>query len=684
MTSSSQPRCAIIIPTYNGAHLLPGCLDALLQHPSTECRWEVVVVDDASEDGTLDLLDQYKAVRAVPLKTNSGFAVACNTGARASGDVDYLLFLNNDTLPTEGWLDALVDAAKRHPAAAAFGAKLLYPNGLVQHAGVAISQDRWPRHLYTGLPGEHSAVNREKKVIAVTAACLLVRQSDFNLLGGFDPAFHNGYEDIDLCLRIGELGREIRYCPASLVYHLESVTRWPKGPEPTTDNDALYDRRWRNRVMPDDVQHFIADGLIRLDYRAHMPLAMTVSPLLACVQQADGSPGNIERLLAERTVQVMDLLATQTRTALQLESMANPAFHLATSQSAELPRHEVLCMGTAHRIGSGSGRRLISLLMPVKNEAHSLSDLLPMILEQSLDAMLEIVAVDSGSEDDTVNILRQYGATVLEIDPAEFDHGLTRNLAARQAKGEILLFVNARTRPVDDKWLAPLVAALDEDATVVGACSRVLAHPDADMLTMRDVGLDLSGSAIRQRKEITDWEAYRQMSVDERRALLNFHTVSAALRADLFARIPFRSVPTIGEDLMWAREVLEGGWALVHEPASCAYHSHNYSLRELFARNVDDGVANRAIVGRALDEKEIRPLIDALVGGDWEFLRQACDLTDDSLTYWQREAQLRRVAQVVGQWVGINHDKLPDGVASTFSRIGNTRQRVPRDVNGNI
>lgn len=677
MTSRVRPTCAIVIPTFNGAHLLRGCLNALLRHPPSKCVWEVLVVDDASEDATSGLLTEYEApVRAIRLQQNSGFAVACNTGARAAGDVDYLVFLNNDTIPTTGWLDALIDAAHRHPVAAAFGAKLLYPNGMVQHAGVAISQDGWPRHLYVGLPGEHAAVNREKRVSAVTAACLLVRQSDFKRLHGFDPAFHNGYEDIDLCLRLGGLGREIRYCPASLVYHLESVTRWPNGPEPTTDNDALYDRRWRKRVVPDDIQHFVADGLIKLDYRAHMPLTMTVSPLLACVQQIDGSAGRIERLLGERAGQVMDLLAAQTRAELRLDSATAAVPATATHRLSGRPSYELICTGTPHRIGRGSHRRLISLVMPVKNEARSLSELLPLILDQSLDVRLEIVAVDSGSEDDTVKILQEYEATVVAIDPTDFDHGLTRNLAAQHANGDVLLFVNGRTRPVDNKWLSPLVRALDEDNAVVGVCSRVMAHPDADLLTSRDVMLDLSGSSARQRKEIADWEAYRQMSIDERRALLNFHTVSAALRADLFARIPFRSVPTIGEDLLWAREVLEAGWALVHEPASRAYHSHKYSLRELFSRNVDDGIANRTIVGRTLNEEQIRPLIDVLVDGDWQFLRQ--NLTDHLLEEWQQEAQLRRVAQIVGQWVGINHDKLPDGLASAFSRIGNTRQRASR------
>ena len=107
-------------------------------------------------------------------------------------------------------------------------------------------------------------------------------------------------------------------------------------------------------------------------------------------------------------------------------------------------------------------------------------------------------------------------------------------------------------------------------------------------------------------KRIDDWDAYEAMPVEQRRLLLNFHTVSAAVRADVMRAIRFESVRAIGEDLLWAREVLEAGMALVHEAESRVFHSHDYSLRERFMRNVDDGIANREINGR-IDEPTRRP-----------------------------------------------------------------------------
>jgi hypothetical protein len=207
----------------------------------------------------------------------------------------------------------------------------------------------------------------------------------------------------------------------------------------------------------------------------------------------------------------------------------------------------------------------------------------------------------------------------------------------------------------------------------VGVCSRVVPRTDADLLTRKDGERELSGSPDRLRKQIADWPAYRQMSAEQRRVFINFHTVSAAIRTEAWRRTPFSSVRTIGEDLLWAREVLESGWALVHEPASVVDHSHSYTLGELFSRNVDDGIANRDINDRSLDREEIVPLIRAAVHDDWSYLRTTLGLAGAELENWQLESVLKRVAQAVGQWVGVNYESLPQGTAAQFSSISQLR-----------
>src|ERR1700730_14198603 len=111
--TDATPHCAIIIPTYNGAALTGACLEALLASPPSRCRWTILVVDDGSTDGSSTALARFSSqAHIVTLPANTGFAGACNAGAHAAGDADFLVFLNNDTLPTAGWLDALVDVAR--------------------------------------------------------------------------------------------------------------------------------------------------------------------------------------------------------------------------------------------------------------------------------------------------------------------------------------------------------------------------------------------------------------------------------------------------------------------------------------------------------------------------------------------------------------------------------------------
>ena len=164
----------------------------------------IVVVDDGSSDETAKQLaarfGEHVAVRR--LNENKGFATACNFAADFV-DTEWTVFLNNDTVAFPGWLDNMFAYQRQHPSAAALGARLLYPDGTAQHAGVVFGSDSLPYHAYHGFPGEHPAVMQLRRLQAVTGACLLIRTDLFRDIGGFDAAYRNGYEDIDLCLPRG-------------------------------------------------------------------------------------------------------------------------------------------------------------------------------------------------------------------------------------------------------------------------------------------------------------------------------------------------------------------------------------------------------------------------------------------------------------------------------------------------
>ncbi len=300
-----MPRCSVIIPVYNRAALTAQCLEQLFACPPAARDCEVIVVDDASHDATPRLLAGYEGrIRVVRHEQNRGFATSCNDGAAAAAG-EHLVFLNNDTVPLPGWLDALVAHAGAHPRAGAVGSKLLYPDGTIQHAGMVICQDREPRHLYRGFPADHPAVNKSRRFQLVTGGCVLIAREAFTRASGFDTAFLNGHEDVDLMLRLGEMGYEVHYCHQSELYHLESVSEGRN--RNAEHNDRLYRTRWHHRVVPDDWRYYLEDGLIQVRYGWPYHLELTVSPLLGAVG-GDAGRGEADRLLGLRARQVHDLL----------------------------------------------------------------------------------------------------------------------------------------------------------------------------------------------------------------------------------------------------------------------------------------------------------------------------------------------------------------------------------------
>ncbi len=235
------PPVSIVIPVYGHAFYTRLCFLAL---PPSIPGWpavEVVVVDNGAGGETAALLDglapPYRVLRQ---PANAGFARACNSGA-ALARGRWLVFLNNDTVPQPGWLDALVAEAERAGAAIA-GSKLLYPDGTIQHAGVGFRDDGSPYVLHHCRPADWPDANRPRDVRAVTGAALLVDRALFADLGGFDERYLNGYEDLDLCCRAGARGQRVRYVPDSVLYHFGSVAA---GRFAAHDrNAALFEERW--------------------------------------------------------------------------------------------------------------------------------------------------------------------------------------------------------------------------------------------------------------------------------------------------------------------------------------------------------------------------------------------------------------------------------------------------------
>jgi rhamnosyltransferase len=260
----------------------------------------------------------------------------------------------------------------------------------------------------------------------------------------------------------------------------------------------------------------------------------------------------------------------------------------------------------------------VSIVLPTWNGERDLARLLPALARQEVPGGFEIRAVDSGSTDRTCAMLESAGASLVRIPHSEFRHGGTRNLAARDARGELLVFLSQDATPRDANFLSALVSAFDDPA-VAGAWARVLPHADDDPLTARTV---LSAPAT-------------------------FNDVASAIRTSVFREIPFPDV-TFGEDLAWAESASKAGLQLRFEPRAVVLHSHRYSPSRAYERYKIDAAFQREQFGA-----RIRPSLWSVARGiayemreDWKHIAR-----HGGAVHLLRSPFLR-TAQVLGQYAG--------------------------------
>jgi len=240
---TQRPLVSIVMLNRNGKNNLEILMNSFHERSFYD-NFEIICVDNASTDDSLAYLESWSnefSIKIIRNEENMSFSAANNLGVQIANG-EYLLFLNNDTEVTDGWLDELLIAmhAADHPGA--IGAKLIYPkipsgtinegkSYRIQHNGIAF-KDAFREKAYFVQPynmgnGEPD-VNQGTKLIervCVTAAVLLVSKKAFDEIGGFDEKYIYGYEDVDLCLKLSKAGYKNYYCPNCLVYHYEFGTQ---------------------------------------------------------------------------------------------------------------------------------------------------------------------------------------------------------------------------------------------------------------------------------------------------------------------------------------------------------------------------------------------------------------------------------------------------------------------------
>ena len=218
-----SPRVSIVIPSYGKLDYTVTCLRSLSLHMG-DITAEVIVVDDASPDDSVATLRSIEGLQLLENPRNLGFVGSCNAGAQAARG-KYLVFLNNDTQVTPGWLDALLACFAEESDCGLAGSRLVYPDGRLQEAGGWIFSDGSAWNVGRFESRNASAYRYRRRTDYLSGASIMIRRDLFFAVGGFDERYAPAYyEDADLAFAVRDTGLSVFYEPNSLVVHCEGVS----------------------------------------------------------------------------------------------------------------------------------------------------------------------------------------------------------------------------------------------------------------------------------------------------------------------------------------------------------------------------------------------------------------------------------------------------------------------------
>jgi rhamnosyltransferase len=295
----------------------------------------------------------------------------------------------------------------------------------------------------------------------------------------------------------------------------------------------------------------------------------------------------------------------------------------------------------------------LSILLLTRNGSRDLERVLPALRKQREVPDFEVIAIDSASTDGTVALLRRFGVQPMQILPDAFHHARTRNLAARMAGGEILVYLSQDAVPASELWLSRLVAGF-RDPKVGAVYGRQL--PTAESLTERRDTLDVVYGARRIVKDPSHRNGlgYR---------FYHFSDVNAAIRRSVWEQTRFPEELKVFEDLGIAKRMLDLGWKIVYEPEAAVVHSHHHSTIGLFKRYFDIGYTLKK-----LHIWDVPGTRKSILRDGWKMLKRK--IGSDSQNPSGGEGMQQHMAKSFGLFLGINQRWLPLALKRHLSAYG--------------
>ena len=295
-----------------------------------------------------------------------------------------------------------------------------------------------------------------------------------------------------------------------------------------------------------------------------------------------------------------------------------------------------------------------SIIIPTKNPGNSIDDLIKGLERQDIGSeRYEIVVVDSGSDDGSVERFRHDGAKVLSISPASFRHGLARNLGAAKSKAPILIFLSQDAVPADELWLRNLVEPLSSQE-LAGTYSRQI----PPVGTSPAVGAFLS-ALYPSPDTANGWTVPIGLSP------VHFSNVSSALRAAVWKEMNFREDVIMGEDQFWASQAVLRGFEIRYVPESRVIHSNDLQLLERFRRYFDSGISYSELY------RELSPdngmAFKMVSRGATHLARQFRVLIDNQKARWIPTAIFENLIRAIAILLGSKHRMLPQALSRELS-----------------
>jgi rhamnosyltransferase len=286
----------------------------------------------------------------------------------------------------------------------------------------------------------------------------------------------------------------------------------------------------------------------------------------------------------------------------------------------------------------------LSVILLTKNGVHDLERLLPALFGQKAVAPFEVLAVDSGSTDGSIDLLRRFPVRLQDIPAKTFHHSRTRNLAAEQAQGNILIFLSQDAIPASDLWMNKLISNFQD--------------PDVGAVYGRQIPLTTSFSERRETFDIVYGAQKLVKDPAHRNGLgyrfYHFSDVNAAIRRNVWQATRFPEDLKVFEDLGIAKRMLDDGWKIVYEPEAAVLHSHHYSTLGLFKRYFDIGYTLKKL--NIWDAPGTRK---SILRDAWKMLKRKLDRRGQSGQKRIGRGIHQDIAKSFGLFLGLNQNCLP-------------------------